>query len=181
MKRILTDEVREVIDNIDKWFHGKYNFCDMPMEHLWLEMLLYQFGHPYHTNVGNHKRYSYKAKTRKMCIDIFTLDKCRALYDWMPMLEYFIHDMQNHNRQMITRMCVDAIDKQLLHNVEEVYYGAALVCMNAYPWSSNKVLPNRTIIKSPNSHSCIIKRATRCLKNIATCCANQLRSLYRHT
>jgi len=30
------------------------------------------------------------------------LDKCPALYDWVPMLEYFIHDMQDNNRQMIT-------------------------------------------------------------------------------
>ena len=129
-KEILTDEVRQLIDNLDQWFYGKYRFCDMPMEHLWLELLLFQFGHPYHTNVGNHQRYSYRAKERKMCLDIVTLDKCRALYDWMPMLEYFIHDMKNHNRQMITRMCVDAIDKQLLHIVDEVYFGAALAGIN---------------------------------------------------
>lgn len=145
-KEILTDEVRQLIDNLDQWFHGKYKFCDMPMEHLWLELLLFQFGHPYHTNVGNHKRYSYKAKERKMCLDIVTLDKCRALYDWMPMLEYFIHDMKDHNRQMITRMCMDAIDKQLLHIVDEVYFGAALVGINEQEWSKNKVLPYRTEI-----------------------------------
>lgn len=146
LKEILADEVRELINKLNQWFHGKYRFCDMPMEHLWLELLLFQYGHPYHTNVGNHKRYSYKAKERKMCLDIVTLDKCRALYDWMPMLEYFIHDMKNHNRQMITRMCMDAIDKQLLHIVDEVYYGAALVGMNEHEWSKNKVLPNRTEI-----------------------------------
>ena len=142
-KEMLTDEVRQLIDNLDQWFYGKYRFCDMPMEHLWLELLLFQFGHPYHTNVGNHQRYSYRAKERNMCLDIVTLDKCRALYDWMPMLEYFIHDMKNHNRQMIMRMCVDAIDKQLLHIVDEVYFGAALVGINEYEWSKNKVLPYR--------------------------------------
>lgn len=142
-RAILSNEVRNVIDNIGKWFHGKYDFCDQPMQHLWLELLMNQYGHPYHTNVGNHKRYLYQAKTRKMCLDIFTLDKCRALYDWIPMLEYFIHDMQNHNRQMITRMCIDAIDKQLLHIVDEVYYGAALVGINEYEWSKNKELPRR--------------------------------------
>ncbi|MBD5420943.1 MAG: hypothetical protein HDR47_06905 [Bacteroides sp.] len=142
-KSLLTKEICDVIDKINDWFHGMYRFCDSPMEHLWLELLLNQFGHPYHTNVDNHKRYSYTAKTRKMCIDILTLDKCRALYDWIPMLEYFIHDMQDHNRQMITRMCMDAIDKQLLHIVEECYFGAALVGMNEYEWSKNKVLPNR--------------------------------------
>lgn len=89
-----------------------------------------------------------------MCIDIFTLDKCRALYDWMPMLEYFIHDMQDNNRQMITRMCIDAIDKQLLHIVDEIYYGAALVGINEFGWSRNFVLPKRvelTIAPTNNS------------------------------
>lgn len=142
-KDILTDEVKVVIDNLEKWFLGLRCFCDVPMKHLWLELILNQFGYPYHTNVGNHKRYSYRAKTRRMCIDIFTLDKCRALYDWIPMLEYFIHDMQDVNRQMITRMCIDAIKKQLLYIVYESYLGAALVGVNEFDWSKNKELPNR--------------------------------------
>ena len=54
--------------------------------------------------------------------------------------------MKDRNRQMITRMCMDAIRKQLLHIVDEVYFGAALVGMNEYEWSKNKVLPNRTEI-----------------------------------
>lgn len=157
-KAVLNDDVKLVIDEINNWFHGKYMFCDTPMEHLWLELLLFQFGHPYHTNIGNHKRYSYTAKQRKMCIDIVTLDKCRALYDWMPMLEYFIHDMKNHDRQMITRMCIDAIEKQLLHIVDEVYYGAALVGINEFDWSANKVLPNRVdITVDTPEQSCLSK------------------------
>ena len=142
-KELLTDEVKSVIDNLDNWFLGKGCFCDVPMEHLWLELILNQFGHPYHTNVDNHKRYSYRAKTRRMCVDIFTLDKCRALYDWIPMLEYFIHDMQDVNRHMITRMCIDNIGKHLLHIVDESYFGAALVGINELDWSKNKVLPKR--------------------------------------
>lgn len=142
-KELLSNEVINVIDNIDDWFHGKFRFRDHPMEHLWLELLMNQYGHPYHTNIGNHKRFSYTAKTRRMCIDIITLDKCRALYDWMPMLEYFIYDMKDNNRQMITRMCIDAIEKQLLHIVEESYFGSALVGINEYDWSKNKVLPQR--------------------------------------
>lgn len=143
-KLLLSNEVVNVVENINEWFHGKFRFCDQPMAHLWLELLLNQYGHPYHTNIGNHKRFSYTAKTRRMCIDILTLDKCRALYDWMPMLEYFVYDMKDNNRQMITRMCMDAIDKQLLHIVEESYYGAALVGINEYDWSKNKVLPQRS-------------------------------------
>lgn len=156
-KEVLTAEVRQVLDDIKEWFHGQYKFCDMPMEHLWLELLLNQFGHPYHTNVGNHKRYSYKAKERTMCLDIVTLDKCRALYDWMPMLEYFVHDMQDNNRQMITRMCMDAIDKQLFQIVDEVYYGSALVGINEFDWSRNKILPCRTEICLKNAKKFCLK------------------------
>lgn len=172
LKKILTEEVSGVIDNLDKWFHGKYHFCDTPMEHLWLELILNQFGHPYHTNVGNHRRYSYKAKTRRMCIDVVTLDKCRALYDWIPMLEYFIHDMQNVNRQMITRMCMDAIDKQLLHIVEDSYYGAALVGINEYDWSKNKVLPNRIEIKVSSKTVEFLPSMCKCIHSISRFCKN---------
>lgn len=155
-KVVLNDDVKFVIDEINNWFYGKFKFCDLPMEHLWLELLLFQLGHPYHTNIGNHKRYSYTAKKRRMCIDIVTLDKCRALYDWIPMLEYFIYDMKNHDRQMISRMCIDAIGKQLLHIVDEVYFGAALVGINEYDWSASKVLPNRVDITiDPPEQSCL--------------------------
>lgn len=169
-KVLLSNEVINVVENINDWFHGKFRFCDLPMEHLWLELLMNQYGHPYHTNIGNHKRFSYTAKTRKMCIDILTLDKCRALYDWMPMLEYFVYDMKDHNRQMITRMCMDAIEKQLLHIVEESYFGAALVGINEYDWSKNKVLPQRIELGSAhrktNSCQIVFNAFFKTLKNI---------------
>ena len=133
-KQVVTPEVNQVISEINNWFYGQCRFCDVPMAHLWLELLLFHYGHPYHTNIGNHKRYSYTAKKRKMCLDIFTLDKCRTLYDWIPMLEYFIYDMQDNNRQMITRMCIDAIGKQLLHIVDEIFEGSALVGINEFEW-----------------------------------------------
>ena len=142
------------------------------MEHLWLELILNQFGHPYHTNVGNHRRYSYKAKTRRMCIDVVTLDKCRALYDWIPMLEYFIHDMQDVNRQMITRMCIDAIDKQLLHIVDEIYYGAALVGINEFDWSKNFVLPKRIELTNAPTYNSSQGLILGCIKNAISNIAN---------
>lgn len=72
-KQVVTPEVNQVISEINNWFYGQCRFCDVPMAHLWLELLLFHYGHPYHTNIGNHKRYSYTAKKRKMCLDIFTL------------------------------------------------------------------------------------------------------------
>lgn len=135
------------------------------MAHLWLELLLFHYGHPYHTNIGNHKRYSYTAKKRKMCLDIFTLDKCRTLYDWIPMLEYFIYDMQDNNRQMITRMCIDAIGKQLLHIVDEIFEGSALVGINEFEWSINKELPNREEISVKKNQENIFLRMIKTLRD----------------
>ena len=41
---------------------------------------------------------------------------------------------------------MDTIEKQLLHIVDEVYFGAALVGINEHEWSKNKVLLNRNEI-----------------------------------
>ena len=164
-KQVVTPEVNQVISEINNWFYGQCRFCDVPMAHLWLELLLFHYGHPYHTNIGNHKRYSYTAKKRKMCLDIFTLDKCRALYDWIPMLEYFIYDMQDNNRQMITRMCIDAIGKQLLHIVDEIFEGSALVGINDFEWSINKELPNREEISVKKNQKNIFLRMIKTLRD----------------
>lgn len=164
-KQVVTSEVKQVISEINNWFYGQCRFCDVPMAHLWLELLLFHYGHPYHTNIGNHKRYSYTAKKRKMCLDIFTLDKCRALYDWIPMLEYFIYDMQDNNRQMITRMCMDAIGKQLLHIVDEILEGSALVGINEFEWSINKELPNREEISVKKNQENIFLRMIKTLRD----------------
>lgn len=164
-KQVVTSEVKQVISEINNWFYGQCRFCDVPMAHLWLELLLFHYGHPYHTNIGNHKRYSYTAKKRKMCLDIFTLDKCRALYDWIPMLEYFIYDMQDNNRQMIMRMCMDTIGKQLLHIVDEIFEGSALVGINEFEWSINKELPNREEISVKKNQENIFLRMIKTLRD----------------
>ena len=122
-------------------------FCDVPMVHLWLEMMLHQFGHSYHQNTSRHKRYSYTAKTRKMCIDAFTFDKCRMFYDTLPLVEYLGSDTADATRQMITRMAVDAIDKHSLWILEELYYGSALIGVNEEKWAKNHDLPNRIEIE----------------------------------
>ena len=118
-------------------------FCDIPMIHLWLELIVNQLGYPYHSNIQNHKRYCYTAKTRKMCLDIYTFDRCRSLYDWLPMIEYYGNDLSIVERQMITRMCIDAIGKHVIWILPELYFGSALVGVNERDWSDNHDIPNR--------------------------------------
>ncbi|OCW92677.1 hypothetical protein A9168_14975 [Macellibacteroides sp. HH-ZS] len=126
--------------------HNGGIFCDVPMIHLWLEIAINQLGYPYHINMRNHKRYAYTSKTRKMCLDIFSFDQCRALYDWLPMIEYYGDDLSILERQMISRICVDAIGKHTIHFLERQFYGAAIVGINEFPWSANHCIPERQIL-----------------------------------
>ena len=147
---VLSNDLREALpkiyDNIpDRIYPGL--FCDVPMIHLWLEQAINQLGYAYHINTSNHKRYYYTAKERQMCLDIFTFDQCRALYDWLPMIEYYGEDLSIIERQIISRMCMDAIDKQTLHILDTQYYGAALIGINERSWSENYHFEDRIHIE----------------------------------
>ena len=134
--------------NAEIKIRGRSLFCDIPMIHLWLEMIVNRLGYAYHSNIQNHHRFDYQAKTRKMCTDIFTFDKCRAFYDWLPMIEFYGEDLMQMERQILARICVDAISKHSLHILEQQYYGSALIGANERPWSRNFELPIRYFINS---------------------------------
>ena len=148
-KSFLSPELMKAIPEIDAEIRLKRGslFCDIPMIHLWLEMIVNRLGYAYHSNIQNHHRFEYQAKTRKMCTDIFTFDKCRAFYDWLPMIEFYGEDLKQIDRQMLARICVDAISKHSLHILEQQYYGSALIGANEQDWSKNFELPDRYAIK----------------------------------
>lgn len=147
---ILSDTMKIALPEIDNnLIGGRIGlFCDVPMIHLWMEQIVNQYGYPYHVNMKNHKRYEYQAKTRKMCLDIFTLDSCRSLYDWLPMIEYYAEDLTKLERQMISRMCLDAIDKHTIYILDKLYFGSAIVGISDNPkaWNAYYRRPDRQII-----------------------------------
>lgn len=146
---ILSPELRNAIPKISEQIPDKNGgfFCDVPMIHLWLELAVNQLGYPHHCNIGNQERYSYKAKTREMCLDIFTFDRCRALYDWLPMIEYYEKDLSVIERQMLTRICIDAIGKHRLYIIDNLYFGSAIIGINEKKWSENFSFSNRIEIE----------------------------------
>lgn len=146
---ILSKSLSDEIDKITKSLIDPKGglFCDVPLPHLWLEMLINQLGYPYHQNTRNLKRYKYKAKERTMCLDILTFDRCRSLYDWLPMIEYYGDGLSVLERQMITRMCIDAINKHTIWVLNRQYYGSAMVGVNEYRWAANHELMPREEIK----------------------------------
>jgi len=107
-------------------------FCDVPMIHLWLSLIIGKYGHPYHINYREHKRHSYTAKQRKMCLDIFTLDQCRSLYDWLPTLELFAIKFSHPVHQILIRSYMDLIFKTQ-HYVNNSHFSCNILCYNDTP------------------------------------------------
>lgn len=112
-------------------------FCDVIFENILSEIALNQLGFPYHPQMVNHKRFSYTAKTMKMFVDIFTFDRCRAFYDWIPLIEFYDKSLSIVERQMILRSCIDIIGgKQLCFTPIPIYgSGASVVAMFETEWA----------------------------------------------
>jgi hypothetical protein len=119
-------------------------FCDTPMVHLWAEAALYQLGFPYHINVRQHWRRTYKAKVHQMYLDSFVLDQCRAFYDWMPMIELYGQDLKSPERQLIARICMDAISKARGEVVPNLYWAANVICFGTRDWATRAEIPRRS-------------------------------------
>ncbi|WP_323884817.1 hypothetical protein [Aeromonas caviae] len=118
-------------------------FCDVPLPHLWIELALNHLGNAYHANTNSHWRAKYKAKTRDMYLDLFVFDNCRALYEWLPMINLYGEDMSTVERQIIVRACMDAITKQNHHSSFFSYYGANLIGVGTKRWADFGELQER--------------------------------------
>lgn len=106
-------------------------FCDVPMLHLWVHLLVNQLGSPYHVNLKNHKRFRYIGKTREMFVDIFTIDKCRYFYDWIPSISTLPENMLNVAKQLLLRINIDIIRKNhQFYLLDESFKYGNLVCYN---------------------------------------------------
>jgi hypothetical protein len=106
-------------------------FCDVPMLHLWIALIVNQLGGPYHVNLKLHKRFSYIGSKREMYVDIFTLDKCRYFYDWIPSYNTLPEIMLIVGKQLLIRSIIDIIRKQNhLYLFDESYQYGNIICYN---------------------------------------------------
>lgn len=130
---LLSEKIKEVLGNINNSLPDKNGglFCDVPLPYLWLELALYQLGSPYHSNIDKHKRWSYQAKERIMHIDAFIFDRCRNLYDYLPMPDMYDIKFKDYPYQMLIRSCIDAIHKQMRYPLHNLYYGSNIACINS--------------------------------------------------
>lgn len=101
------------------WHQSIYPFCDLFLFHQVKEVLFRQLSVPYHVNIEQTQRWTYKAKDTQMYMDLFVLDECRYLYDWMPSFDMFYSGMQDIERQFSFRFILDAVAKhRMIYNNE---------------------------------------------------------------
>ncbi|MDH4867442.1 hypothetical protein SBO82_10740 [Alcaligenes nematophilus] len=137
----LSKSIGEIISSLPDKNGGI--FCDVPLPHLWVELALNHLGNAHHSNINSHWRARYKAKKREMFLDLFVFDNCRALYDWLPMLNLYGKDMATIERQIIVRACMDAITKQNHYSSFFSYFGANLIGEGTKRWSGLGKLEKR--------------------------------------
>lgn len=155
---ILSEPLRKAIPQITQALpdqiggaNGPHLFCDIPMPHLWLEVAVNQLGFPYHPNVDAHWRSQYRAKERKMVLDLFVFDKCRALYDWLPTIELYGRDLATIERQILARICLNAIGRQRRWIVPQLYFATALIGYNERDWAREPDLIPRVDLSTDSS------------------------------
>lgn len=113
----------------------KWAFCDLPFPFLWIELAINQFGFPHHLQVKKHQRFQYRAQRNTMFVDSFVFDKCRSLYDWLPMVDLYEKDLLVWERQMLARIGMDAIGGKMNDRIHrELYSGSNLIGLGERPW-----------------------------------------------
>lgn len=142
---ILSPKLIETMNNVYKALpdHNGGLFCDVPLPRLWLEVALNQLGYVHHQQLDKHLRLSYKARERKMVADLFVFDRCRAFYDWLPMVDLYGKDLQVLERQMLSRICLNAIGRQRRYIVPQQYFATALIGYGERRWINEASLASR--------------------------------------
>lgn len=144
-KEIISETLAKSIDKVISALPDSRGgvFCDVPLPHLWIELAVNHLGNSYHANTNQHWRAKYQAKDKEMYLDMFVFDNCRALYNWLPMINLYGQDMASIERQIIVRSCMDAITKQNHYSSFFSYYGANLIGIRTKRWADFGKLDDR--------------------------------------
>lgn len=138
-----SDKLQNIYDT--NWSKLAPQFCDMFTFHSVIGVLMGQLMVPYHVNVKETKRWSYKGKSIRMFTDMFVFDECRYIYDMMPTIDMIINSLEDLDYQICYRFALDSLNKnQFLYN-NEYFVGNAVIGKN-HKGFENPELKNRMFI-----------------------------------
>lgn len=139
-KRFFTPTINQILD-ANFWYKVPHS-CDIFSEQSILGALFGQLIVPYHTNILQSKRWTYKAKETQMYMDMFVMDECRYIYDFVPTADMILDTVNDIEQQLMYRFVLDALDKNLLYYNQEWFNGNAMVGINHEGFEA-KILNNR--------------------------------------
>lgn len=102
-------------------------FCDVFTFQSIIGLLFGQLTVPYHINVKETKRWTYKSKETKMYTDMFVMDECRYIYDMMPTIDMIENTLLDIDYQLCYRFALDGLVKNQLNYNNELFFGNAIV------------------------------------------------------
>lgn len=140
-----SDTMKSLIENGE----GLYQFCDVFLKESLLGVLIGQLAIPYHINVEKTKRWNYKAKETEMFMDMFVLDECRYVYDFMPTIDMFLNGLGYSDMQLCYRFALDALSKNRHYFIDELFMGTAILPVNEKGFEA-KSFPKRITIALKN-------------------------------
>lgn len=125
-KNIRKGEIKELRDYFET-SDRLYQFLDRTHSNLVFDIVANQLSCPLHCVVSKCKRYSYRAKKKRMYTDVMVYDECRYLYEWMPSIDQIRYAFDNPSWQYVMRFALDGLvkERQLYNN--EYFYQCAVI------------------------------------------------------
>jgi len=120
-----------------------HQFLDKPNPKLILDIIVNQIAFPYHYNTEKVERYKYKAKKTKMYIDVFFLDECRYLYEWLPTLDFLSNLLRDEEWQYSYRFVLDGLIKQRINYNTDYFYGGSVISKRNNKFGSKTMVPRK--------------------------------------
>lgn len=103
-------------------------YCDVFFIHNLVELTINTLGQTYHPNLEEHHRFSYKAKSTKMNVDIFVFDRCLPFYLSIPSLSLLENATDLEDSELFLRIMLDIIGgKQSTFTPLNTYKGSNAV------------------------------------------------------
>lgn len=126
---VCNDLFREVLTNFS-WLDSPGRkfarcFCDIPFQHLLVDLCAGQVGYPYHVSLQKSLRLAYTAKSTEMFMDLTVMDQMRYMYEFLPSIPLLKQPIAIPI-QIVIRTCMEAIWKNSYQISSDIFSASTL-------------------------------------------------------
>lgn len=143
--RFYSETVTEIMK--EGYWKKALDTCDVFTAHTLMGALLGQLAVPYHVNVKQTLRWTYKAKQTQMYTDMLVLDECRYIYDMVPTMDMILNTVDDLERQLLFRFVLDSLDKNLFYYNQEWFEGSAMIGIDEKGFEARELRPRINLTK----------------------------------